>query len=393
MFIRKTQNFLKVYYKINKFSSTPLRRAEAVLSEQSVEEILNTDNEYNELANEFLHLSEKHRCIVIQPYVKWGPRKLSITPHEQLEEAIALIKTLPSWKVVDTVVVPLESLEKKTLFKSGSMEKLTNMITQNPEITAVFINTSNLKSITNSILQKNFRIPILDRYKIVMQILKMHAKSKYAKLQVALAELYFVQRKSQASNTTEALKLVFQNREQKIKKAILDLRNERMLLRNKRRKLEYPVIAVVGYTNAGKTCLIKALTGEETLQPRNQLFATLDVTVHLGMLPSGLEVLFVDTVGFLSDLPTKLIECFVATLEDAILADVILHVEDLASSCFDYKRDHVFKTLSDLSKETGCKNIMDKVLNVGNKCDLVQEIKDKDLLHISAKSGIGCPMD
>lgn len=267
-----------------------------------------------------MHLSEKHRCIVIQPYVKWGPRKLSITPHEQLEEAIALIKTLPSWKVVDTVVVPLESLEKKTLFKSGSMEKLTNMITQNPEITAVFINTSNLKSITNSILQKNFRIPILDRYKIVMQILKMHAKSKYAKLQVALAELYFVQRKSQASNTTEALKLVFQNREQKIKKAILDLRNERMLLRNKRRKLEYPVIAVVGYTNAGKTCLIKALTGEETLQPRNQLFATLDVTVHLGMLPSGLEVLFVDTVGFLSDLPTKLIECFVATLEDAILA-------------------------------------------------------------------------
>lgn len=80
------------------------------------------------------------------------------------------------------------------------------------------------------------------------------------------------------------------------------------------------MIAVVGYTNAGKTSLIKALTHEQSMQPRNQLFATLDVTAHGGFLPCNLEVIYIDTVGFMSDLPTGLIECFVATLEDAMLA-------------------------------------------------------------------------
>lgn len=144
-------------------------------------------------------------------------------------------------------------------------------------------------------------------------------------LQVALAELYYIQRKSEGdlifrTYDTEALRLMFQEREQKIKSEINILRNQRNLLRNKRRKLDYPVVAVVGYTNSGKTSIIKALTGEESLKPKNQLFATLDVTVHEGTLPSGLDILYVDTVGFISDIPTNLIECFVATLEDALLA-------------------------------------------------------------------------
>ena len=94
----------------------------------------------------------------------------------------------------------------------------------------------------------------------------------------------------------------------------------RKLLRSKRQQKNYPIVAVVGYTNAGKTALIKALTQEESMQPRNQLFATLDVTAHAGKLPCNLEVIFMDTVGFMADIPTGLIECFVATLEDAMLA-------------------------------------------------------------------------
>lgn len=118
----------------------------------------------------------------------------------------------------------------------------------------------------------------------------------------------------------ETLRLMFQEREQKIKGQIKELREQRQLLRQKRQKLDYPVVAVVGYTNSGKTSIIKALTGEESLVPKDQLFATLDVTVHEGFLPSGLQILYVDTVGFISDIPTNLIECFVATLEDALLA-------------------------------------------------------------------------
>lgn len=266
-----------------------------------------------------------HNCLVIQPYVKWGPQKLNISPQEQLEEAVALIKTLPLWKVDSTVSVPLDSLERKSLFKSGSMDKLQKIIHNNKNITAIFINTSNLKKITTTLLQENLGLPILDRYKIVMQILKTHAISKHAKLQVALAELYYVERKAQKDNLfitsdPESLKLLFQNREKKLKNAIQEVRNQRTLLRNKRTREEYPIIAVVGYTNAGKTALIKALTGESSLQPRNQLFATLDVTLHSGILPSGLQILYVDTVGFLSDIPTNLIECFVATLEDITFA-------------------------------------------------------------------------
>lgn len=281
--------------------------------------------DYNIVANSCLDLKEIHNCFIIQPYVKWGPKKLSVTPEEQLEEAVALINTLPSWKVEGTVFIPLESLEKNRLFGSGNMEKLSKMIRKNNKISAVFINSSNLKSVTTTILEENFKVKILDRYRIVIQILKTHAVSKHAKLQVALAELYFVQRKSQqnylfSTNNNETLKLVFQNREKKLKNALIDISNQRKLLRTKRKTLEYPVIAVVGYTNSGKTSLIKALTGEEKLQPRNQLFATLDVTVHEGMLPSGLKVLYVDTVGFMSDIPINLLECFDATLEDAVLA-------------------------------------------------------------------------
>lgn len=270
-------------------------------------------------------MKEAHKCLIIQPYVKWGPKKLAITPEEQLSEAIALINTLPAWQVKDTVTTPMDNLERKTLFKSGTMDRLKTLIQDNSDVTAIFVNSSTINRSTTGILQENFNRPILDRYKVVMQILKAHATSKHAKLQVALAELYYVQRKAEKdlmfkTYNTEALRLMFNEREKKIKNQINVLRNQRHLLRNNRKKQEFPVVAVVGYTNAGKTSLIKSLTGEKALTPKNQLFATLDVTAHAGQLPSGLEVLFIDTVGFISDIPTTLIECFVATLEDALLA-------------------------------------------------------------------------
>ncbi|ERL94771.1 hypothetical protein D910_12045 [Dendroctonus ponderosae] len=360
--------------------------------------LVTTDSgrEYNHIAEHYFHLKEAHKCLIIQPYVKWGPKKLTITPEEQLGEAIALINTLPAWNVKDTVTVPMDNLERKTLFKSGTMDRIKKLVQNNSDITAIFVNSSSINKSTTGILQGNFNRPILDRYKVVMQILKAHATSKHAKLQVALAELYYVQRKSEKdlmfkTYNTEALRLMFNEREKKIKNQINILRNQRNLLRNNRKRMEFPVVAVVGYTNAGKTSLIKSLTGEQALTPKNQLFATLDVTAHAGQLPSGLEVLFIDTVGFISDIPTNLIECFVATLEDALLADVILHIEDISSESYEYKRQHVVKTLEQLEKQVGCKNIMTKVISVGNKCDLAdgRDIKDANVLLISADKGIG----
>lgn len=398
MFICKKWNHLfkrVLGLRNRKIHTTRYLKQEDTVSDD-LEKILKSDGEYKKLVDHYFHLQKAHMCLVIQPYVKWGPKKLNISSEEQLSEAIALIHTLPGWTVENTVIVPLDTLERKALFKSGSMNKIKSLVQSSSNISAIFINSNALKKVTVQILQDNFQRPILDRYKIVMQILKAHATSKHAKLQVALAELYYLQRKSEQdlffrTYNSEALRLMFQDREQKLKRQINTLRAQRSLLRSKRQKLDYPVVAVVGYTNAGKTSLIKALTGEESLQPKNQLFATLDVTVHEGVLPSGLDLLYVDTVGFISDIPTNLIECFVATLEDALLADVILLVEDLSSKSFEYKQKHVLDTLKNLGNETESKDILDKIIYVGNKCDLIENeaVASGSTLSVSAQKGIG----
>lgn len=168
----------------------------------------------------------------------------------------------------------------------------------------------------------------------MMLILRLHATSAHAKLQVKLAEIPFLKSRLTKIDARgipvgnlEKRKLILDNKEQKILKEIGKLRGDREQRRNSRKLRNYPIVAVVGYTNSGKTSLIKALTGEDSLQPKNVLFATLDVTMHAGYLPSNLEVLYVDTVGFISDIPTNLIECFIATLEDAMYAVSILQNE------------------------------------------------------------------
>lgn len=162
--------------------------------------------------------------------------------------------------------------------------------------------------------------------------------------------------------------------------------------------MNFPIVAVVGYTNAGKTSLIKALTDEQRLQPKNQLFATLDVTAHTGMLPSNLKVIYMDTVGFMSEIPTGLIECFVATLEDAMLADVIIHVHDVSHENYVEQRKHVEQTLQSLlqnSNNVERERLFNSIINVGNKCDLIepgdveQWIGTENLQLISSKTLTG----
>lgn len=172
----------------------------------------------------------------------------------------------------------------------------------------------------------------------------------------------------------------------------------RKLLRNKRKQNNYPIVAVVGYTNAGKTSIIKALTKEQAIEPRDQLFATLDVTAHAGKLPCNLEIIYMDTVGFMSDLPTGLIECFVATLEDAMLADVILHINDVSHTCYPSQREHVERTLKTLRENLSSSEderlvSFPPVINVGNKADLLKSSDGKgfDGYLVSAKSEIGLP--
>lgn len=194
----------------------------------------------------------------------------------------------------------------------------------------MFISKGTLSGVQKRNLEQYFGgVSIMDRYSVVIQILRLHATSMEAKLQVAMAEIPYIwsqMRDSENAQSRTILSLsdtqreLLKLREKKLKNKLMNLRAHRGLLRNKRKQKNFPIVAVVGYTNAGKTSLIKALTDEQSLQPRNQLFATLDVTAHAGLLPCRLKVIYMDTVGFMSDIPTGLIECFIATLEDAMLA-------------------------------------------------------------------------
>lgn len=383
-----------------------------VSEESGIGEINLEDAEYDAVANSAMHVQKKlqneQHVLIIQPYVKWGPKKSSSQPEHQLQEAEALIRSLPKWSVERGIIVPLESLEKKHLFGSGKLDEIKSTIAalraSGTPITCIFISKGTLKFDQKQFLEQLFKIPVMDRYSVVIQILRLHAISTEAKLQVAMAEIPYIWsqvKEHEAGGSmnrvylTESQKQMLRQRERKLKNELSTIRSHRELLRNKRKQKAYPIVAVVGYTNAGKTSLIKALTEEKSLEPKDQLFATLDVTAHAGLLPCQLEVLFMDTVGFMADIPTGLIECFVATLEDAMLADVIVHVQDISHPNFIEQKKHVESTLASLLKSSGSKELKnDNVINVGNKADLLEdqsrlEQYADDLQLVSSKTQVG----
>lgn len=297
-------------------------------------------NQYRQLSNRYLGTAAGHRIFVLQPYIKWGRNKRrNTTPELQLAEAVALVNTLPYWCVVGTRYAPLLNLQRKTLLGSGGIHNLKQAIYRSDNPTAIFISTNQLQFIQMVQLEKILGLPVYDRYSIVIHIFREHVKSPEAKLQVALAEIPYIRKKmletcitaSGAVVMTEKIKLLLDNKEKKLKTELKKLQQHRQLVRNRRRNTGMPTVAVVGYTNSGKTTLIKALTNDKSLQPENKLFATLDTTAHQGILLNRLKILYMDTIGFIQDVPETLIEPFVVTLEDAIIAvcKVLFQVEIL----------------------------------------------------------------
>lgn len=375
------------------------------------------------------------QVLILQPYVKWTAKRNTpgdVHPNDQLAEAIALVNSLPNWKVARGLKVPLESLERKTLFGSGKLAELKNLVAdlrQEQQLSCLFVSKGTLSFSQKQFLESEFRLPVLDRYSVVIQILRLHATSAEAKLQVAMAELPYIwaqakdasitQTRRQGYALTDLQKEILRTRERKLRAELERVRRQRQLLRQKRKQQNYPIAAVVGYTNAGKTSLIKTLTIEDSLVPRNQLFATLDVTAHAGLLPCNLQLIYMDTVGFMSDLPTGLFECFVATLEDAMLAvssdgillcigfpdrsfnflpqqDIIIHVQDVAHPCHAAQRAHVESTLRSLAFSVAggdsTATRMPPIINVYNKCDLLApnaQPQENTAHLISARSQIG----
>lgn len=248
--------------------------------------------------------------------------------------------------------------------------------------------------------------PVMDRYNVILQIFHKHAQTKEAKLQVQLAEIPYlkarllgdldVENESKHSKSRKGAeyfdkqRLALNKREKAIKSAIEKIKTQRSILRSNRINGQIPTVAVIGYTNSGKTSLIKAITGTDKLEPKNELYATLDVTAHPTTMPSQLTSMLIDTVGFISDIPTDLIASFNATLEDAALADILIHVRDVSNPDHVAQNDNVLKTLERLQIPD---RLMSNMITVGNKVDNVPEsdwdmIRNDGMIPISTKEGL-----
>ncbi|KAL4695976.1 hypothetical protein H8957_001732 [Semnopithecus entellus] len=327
------------------------------------------------------------RVCLVHPDVKWGPGKLQMTRAEwQVAEATALVHTLDGWSVVQTMVVSTKSPDRKLIFGKGNFQYLTEKIRGSPDITCVFLNVERMAAPTKKELEAAWGVEVFDRFTVVLHIFRCNARTKEARLQVALAEIPLhrsnlkrdVAHLHQGAGSRyimgsgesfmQVQQRLLREKEAKIRKALDRLRKKRHLLRQQRTKREFPVVSVVGYTNCGKTTLIKALTGDAAIRPRDQLFATLDVTAHAGALPSRMTVLYVDTIGFLSQLPHGLIESFSATLEDVAHSDLIVHVRDVSHPEVELQKCSVLSTLHSLQLPA---RLLDSMVEVHNKVDLV----------------------
>ncbi|XP_069731984.1 putative GTP-binding protein 6 [Phaenicophaeus curvirostris] len=348
------------------------------------------------------------RVAVVHPDVKWGPKKSPLTTAElQIAEAVALVETLQNWTVLDKIIIPTKNPDKKFIFGKGNFQVLTEKIKKLPRVTAVFLNVERISSLTKKELEDAWGVKVFDRYTIVLHIFRCNAQTKEAKLQIALAEIPLLRsnlknevsrldqqrggsRYIMGSGETfmETQNRVLKEKELKIRNALEKLRRKRSLLRTQRRKREFPIISVMGYTNCGKTTLIKALTGEAGLQPRDQLFATLDITSHGGYLPSHMAVIYVDTIGFLTDLPHNLVESFSATLEEVAYSDLIVHVRDVTHPETVLQKATVLSVLKNLNLPS---QLLDSMVEVHNKVDLIERYKptEENALAISALHGLG----
>ncbi|XP_005923496.1 putative GTP-binding protein 6 [Haplochromis burtoni] len=350
----------------------------------------------------------QHRVFIVHPDVKWGSRKQHLTTAElMMAEAEGLVNTLENWTVVDKMILSTKTPEKKRIFGKGNFQTLTERIRQTAGITAVFVNVERLTPLSERDFEEVWGVKVFDRYSLVLHIFRCNARTKEAKLQISLAEIPLLRSrlKNEMANLDqqgggsryiggsgetlyEIQQRLLKEREIKIRLALEKLRKKRHLLRSQRRHREFPVVSVLGYTNCGKTTLIKALTGDTGLQPRNQLFATLDVTVHAGQLPSHMTVLYVDTIGFLSQLPHQLIDSFSATLEDIKHSDLLIHVRDISHPETASQKVNVLNVLKNLQMPD---RLMNSMIEVHNKTDLLTNYESAEpaALPISALEGRG----
>jgi GTP-binding protein HflX len=323
------------------------------------------------------------RALVVGPYRKTNPQQRDgqRSPQARIEEAVGLALAI-DLDVVETGLVTLSEIRPATYIGKGKVDELAGLIKAR-EIELVVMDCA-LSPVQQRNLEKAWNAKVLDRTGLILEIFGKRAQTKEGVLQVELAHLTYQKSRLVRSWThlerqrggfgflggpgetqIEADRRMIEERIARIEAELEKVKKRRKLHRESRRRVPYPIVALVGYTNAGKSTLFNRMTRARVLEA-DMLFATLDPTLRAIDLPHGARVILSDTVGFISELPTMLVAAFRATLEEVVEADVILHVRDVSHVDSEAQLRDVQEVLKGLGID---EQRRDRVIEVWNKID------------------------
>lgn len=353
---------------------------------------------------------EHERAIVLHPALKNPSVNSSRSAEARLVEAEGLALAI-GLDITHKEILKLSEIRPATYIGSGQIQRLEQTIKDHNAVLAIVDTT--LTPIQQRNLERAWNIKVIDRTGLILEIFGERARTKEGQLQVDLASLTYQRSRLVRSWThlerqrggagflggpgesqLEIDRRLIDEKVYRIKSQLEEVRRTRSLHREARKRVPYPIVALVGYTNAGKSTLFNRLTRAEVMA-KDLLFATLDPTMRRIVLPSGKEIILSDTVGFISDLPTELIAAFRATLEEVTEAQLLLHVRDIAHADSSAQKADVDKVLQDLGLDISGQSGEPLVIEVLNKIDLLEEpiASNKEnivpLCPISAENGQG----
>ncbi|WP_156255703.1 GTPase HflX [Sandarakinorhabdus oryzae] len=350
------------------------------------------------------------RAVVILPHIIAKSANALRSPEAKLAEAVGLTRAI-ALDVVHAEVVKLRSVQVSRLLGSGQIERLAGLVAA-MEAEVVIIDGP-VTPVQQRNLEKLLKAKVIDRTGLILEIFGERASTSEGTLQVELAHLQYQASRLVRSWThlerqrggfgflggpgesqIEADRRLIRDRIARLRKELEEVRRTRGLHRKQRQKAPWPVVALVGYTNAGKSTLFNRLTGAE-VRAEDLLFATLDPTMRAIRLPGHDKVVLSDTVGFVSDLPTQLVAAFRATLEEVLEADLIVHVRDISHPDSDAQAKDVIDVLTSLGLAPGQRET--PMITVFNKIDaldaeqleVVTAQAGDDAIPVSALTGVG----
>ena len=329
---------------------------------------------------------ETGRAIVIEPWVKASPRRnagaqaSTRTPEARLEETAGLARAI-DLTIVQAGLVTLSDIRPATYIGKGKVDEIAGMVKSLSA--SIVVMDCPISPVQQRNLEKAWSAKVIDRTGLILEIFGRRARTREGALQVELAHLTYQKSRLVRSWThlerqrggfgflggpgetqIEADRRVIEERIARIEAELDKVKRTRKLHRDSRKRVPYPIVALVGYTNAGKSTLFNRLTAATVLSA-DMLFATLDPTLRAVELPRGVKAILSDTVGFISDLPTMLVAAFRATLEEVIEADVILHVRDVSHGDSEAQLHDVEKVLGELGIAAADR----RLIEVWNKID------------------------